>query len=71
MTSTTTTTTIDLEVTPHTLMMIFGGSGRVSDIIGKVGYTKLLDAMDAGDADKLRTLHSFVGWALGYLEEQP
>ena len=62
--------TIDIEVGPMQKMFIFGASDRVSNIIGKRGYNKILDALDSGDTDKLETLHLFIGWALEYLHEQ-
>ena len=70
MTTTKTTKYIDLEVGPMDKMMIFGGSGRIADIIGKAGYKKLVRILEVGDTDKLETLQMFIGWSLEYLQER-
>lgn len=51
-----------------TKLQVFGATGRISDIIGKVGYNKLIDHMEAVDQEKLELLYKFVGWAIEYNE---
>ena len=58
------------KVGPAEKMLMYGSSGRISDIIGKVGYNKLLDHTDARDLETLKLLHQFVGWAMEYIESQ-
>jgi len=58
-------------------LMLFGTSGRISDIIGKVGYRKLLDSLEQPDhqrnsvansnAENIELLHKYTGWMLEYI----
>ena len=50
------------------MMTLFGATGRISDITGKVGYNKIVDLMDSQDIDKLKLLHKFLGWGIEYLD---
>ena len=59
------------------MMMLFGASGRIGDIIGKVGYRKLTDSLEKPDykrnpaansnAENIELLHKYTGWMLAYL----
>ena len=58
-------------------LMLFGTSGRISDIIGKVGYRKLVNSLKQPDhqrnsaansnAENIELLHKYTGWMLDYL----
>jgi dissimilatory sulfite reductase (desulfoviridin) alpha/beta subunit len=53
-------------------LMLFGTSGRISDIIGKVGYRKLVKNLEQPDhqknsAENIELLHKYTGWMLDYL----
>jgi hypothetical protein len=55
---------------PLMATFLVANNARVSDIIGKRGYNKILDALDDRDIAKLETLHSFIEWALECLQEE-
>lgn len=60
----------DFPFSPVQKMLMYGPTGRISDIIGKVGYNKLLDHTNARNMEKLKLLHRFIGWAMEHVESE-